>query len=201
MTESECKKLVAVLLGAFPSARIAAQTPAVYERMLIDLEYPAANAAIERLLATARWMPTVGEIRETTLALCVGEQKPGGEAWGAVLKAINREGYARTPGKDFVFADETTAKCVALMGWERLCSSENETADRARFTELYDRLAVQQRRKQLSEALPAMQRFKALEAAKTEERRVAALAEAPSDGSLSGAIGKVLSLVASDEPS
>jgi len=163
--------------------------------MLADLDYPAANAAVERLLASAKWMPSVAEIRETTLALAVGEQKPGGEAWGAVVKAIAREGYMRTPGKDFVFPDPTTMRCVEIMGWSKLCNSENEVADRARFTELYDRLAVQQRRKQLSESLPAMQRYRAIEAARTEERRIAAADEAPADGSMSGLVGRVLSLI------
>ncbi len=171
MTQAETARLVAVLMAAFPSNRASTQTSVVYERMLADLDWAAANAAVERLLATSRFMPTVAEIRETTMALTVGEQKPGGEAWGEVIRMIGAKGYMRLPGRDFEFSDPTIARCVSLMGWERLCSSENETADRARFTELYDRLAVQDRRKELSEGLPAMQRYRAIEAAKTEERR------------------------------
>ena len=170
MTQAEAAKLVAVLMASFPSNRATSTTSQVYERMLADLDYPAANAAVERLLATAKWMPTIAEIRETTLTLAVGEQKPGGEAWGTVLKAIAAEGYTRTPGRDFVFTDPTTARCVDLMQWSKLCSSENEVADRARFVDLYDKLAVQDRRKALSESLPAMQRYRAIEAQRTAER-------------------------------
>jgi len=201
MTQAEAAKLVAVLMAAFPANKATTATSQIFERMLADLDYPAANAAIERLLATARFMPTIGEIRETTLALAIGEQKPGGEAWGDVTKAIGRWGYMRSPGTDFTFADPTTARCVEIMGWGKLCSSENEVADRARFTELYDRLAVQQRRKQLSEGLPAMQRYRAIEAAKTEERRIAAGAtERGSATSVGSEIGKILRLSMGDEP-
>ncbi len=200
MTQAEAAKLVAVLMASFPSNKATITTSQVYERMLADLDYPAANAAVERLLATARFMPTIGEIRETTLALSIGEQKPGGEAWGSVTRAIGRWGGYRMPGVDFAFEDPTTARCVQIMQWQKLCLSENETADRARFIELYDRLAVQERRKQLSEGLPAMQRYRAIEAANSEQRRIAAAEEPPATGGLAGAIAKVLSLVPIEEP-
>jgi hypothetical protein len=195
MTQAEAARLVAVLMAAYPTNKASAQTSAVYERMLADLDYPAANAAVERLLASAKWMPTVAEIRETALALAVGEQKPGGQAWGTVLKAVGEQGSYRRPGTDFVFADATTARCVDLMGWDRLCLSENEIADRARFIELYDRLAVQDRRKLLSESLPAMQRYRAIEAKRREviEARTGEPAPAAS------VFGKVLALVNGDE--
>lgn len=197
MTQAEAAKLVAVMLAAFPQSKATAQTSQVYERMLADLDYPSANAAVERLLATARFMPSIAEIRETAMAITVGEQKPGGEAWGVVLKAIAHEGYMRVPGRDFVFSDPVTARCVAAMGWENLCNSENSHADRARFTDLYDRLAVQERRKQLSEGLPAMQRFRTLQAAQAEHRRI----ERTGTTGAGDAMGKVLALVPKSEQS
>jgi hypothetical protein len=190
MTQAESAKLVAVLMAAFPSNRATSATSQIYERMLADLDYPEANAAVERLLATSRFMPTVAEIRETALAITVGEQKPGGEAWGSVLKAISEQGYMRTPGVDFHFTDPTTARCVAIMRWDKLCSSESEVADRARFTEMYDKLAVQDRRRQLSESLPAMQRFRAIEATRRAELETRTEGET----SIANVFGKVLEL-------
>jgi hypothetical protein len=191
MTDVEAQRLITCVVTAFP-ATLARLTPdqqrdtqAIYRRMLADLDYPAANAAIERLLATAKFMPTVAEIREATLAIESGEQKPGGEAWGEVLKAVSVYGSYRTPGVEFTFSDPVTARCVDSLGWSSLCLSENTVADRARFIELYDKQAAQSRRKQLSESLPAMQRFRAIEA----EKRTAQLEQG------SGSIfGKVLSL-------
>lgn len=191
MTEREVAKLVAILIAAFPASKITVESSAIYERMLADLDYPAANAAVERLLATSKWLPTVAEIREATLTLYAGEVRPGGEAWGSVLKAIGRYGYMRTPGKDFTFDDPVTAECVAAMSWRELCDSENQVADRARFVELYDQLAVQSRRKQLSEGLPAMQRFRALQAAQAERRLTAGEPQS---------VGALLKLVPGGEP-
>jgi hypothetical protein len=199
MTESQVARLVGVLMAAYPSSRATAETSAVYERMLMDLDHAAANAAVERLLATAKFMPTVAEIRESTMLLSVGERKPGGQAWGGVLKAIRGEGVYRRPGKDFVFSDRVAARCVDALGWDELCNSENITADRARFIELYDQLAVQDRQRQLSDSLPAMTRFRAIEAARTAELEDRSKTSTPA----TAAIGKVLQIVdvAPTEPS
>jgi hypothetical protein len=194
VTASQVAKLVGVLMAGFPANKATAETSAVYERMLADLDYPAANAAVERLLATGKFMPSVAEIRETALALSVGERKPGGEAWGTVMRAISREGVYRVPGKDFVFSDPVIARCVSALGWEELCNSELQAADRARFIELYDQLAVNERRKQLSEALPAMQRFRAIEAT-----RRAAIEERTGPTDAGAAMGQLLALVPGKE--
>lgn len=165
MTKPEVAKLVAVMMAAFPSAKVTADTSMVYERMLGDLDYPAANAAVEKLLATSRWMPTVSEIREAVLSLTEGEPKPGGEAWGEVIAAVGRYGSRRYDVGTFLppFTDPVTAQAVRALGWVALCDSENQIADRARFIELYDKLAINHRRRQLSDGLPAMLRFRALE--------------------------------------
>jgi hypothetical protein len=170
VTRTEAAKLVAVMCAAFPNAKVTDQTSLVYERMLGDLDYPAANAAVEQLLAVSKWMPTVAEIRERVLALHGDEVKPGGEAWGLVLEATSRYGRNRTPGVDFEFPDAVVGECVKAMSWRELCDSENQVADRARFVELYDQLAARRRRKQLSEGLPAMQRFRQLQASQAEGR-------------------------------
>ena len=170
MTDVEVRKLVAVLMGAFPAIRTAPNTAAVFERMLCDLDYAAANAAIERLLATSRFMPSVAEIREATLALTAGEQRPGGDGWGDVLDAVSRFGIYRVPGADFQFEDSVVAHCVRQLGWEEICNSENQVADRARFIELYERHAKIDRQRQLSDSLPAMQRFRALSPAPAAPR-------------------------------
>jgi len=164
MTKPEVAKLLAVIMAAFPFSKLSDASSVIYERMLADLDYPAANAAVERLLATARMPPTIAEIRDATLTMQTGEVRPGGDAWGEVLAAIGRFGRGRVPGTDFRFKDPVTARCVTALGWRELCDSEMVTADRARFIELYDRLAAMVRRSQLSDHLPAAQRFRALQA-------------------------------------
>lgn len=190
MTEIQAKKLVAVLVAAFPNSKLTDDTVGIYVRMLADLDYPAANAAVEKLLATSKWPPTVAEIREAAVSLHVGEVKSGGEAWGAVLRAIGRYGRNRTPGVDFELGDPVALETVRAMSWRELCDSENQVADRARFIELYDTLAGQSRRKQLSEGLPAMQRFRALQA--DQQRQL----EAGDRGEQTQEVGKLIQLVA-----
>jgi hypothetical protein len=142
MTRSEVAKLVAVLCCAYPNAKISADTSTVYENMLADLEVGLANAAVKRLLATAKWIPTIAEIRSAVLEAQHGASRPGGDAWGDVLQAVHRFGMYREP----VFTDSTVTRCVKQLGWTEICQSENQQADRARFIELYDRLAVSGRR-------------------------------------------------------
>lgn len=169
MTKVEVAKLVQVLLASFPNAQTNVGTSMAYERMLADLDHAEAQAAVERLIATSKWLPTVAEIRETAHTISIGEQRPGGDAWGSVLSAIKAQGSYRKPGIDFVFKDPITARCVAALNWEELCLSENQAADRARFIELYDKLAIQDRHRSLSESLPAMQRYRAIEERKRSE--------------------------------
>lgn len=169
MTNEEAQKLVTVMVMAFPGLfgrmDVAQQenTMAIYRRMLSDLAYPVANAAVERLLATAKFMPTIAEIREACLTLSDAEQRAGGSAWGDVLEAIRKYGAYRSPGADFELADPVTAACVNAMGWRNLCLSDNQIADRARFIELYDIEAGKARRLQLSDGLPAIQRLRAIQ--------------------------------------
>lgn len=176
MTEIEAHDIVTLIVTAFPNTMVRLSpeqqkcTMQTYRTMLGDLPGDVAMAATVRLLATLRYLPTPAEIREAALTLTAGEQSTGGEQWGRVLQAIRSKGIYRTPGKDFVFSDPVTARCVTALGWEELCNSENAVADRARFSDLYDKLAVQERRRQLSEGLPAVKAIEAKRQAQLEER-------------------------------
>jgi len=151
MTEAESQRLVAILFTSFASqlGRLGdqqlADTQRAYRRFLADLTFADAEAAVARIVQTSRFMPTIAEIRDAVLTVRTGDVRPGGDAWGDVRRAISRWGSYRVPGVDFNFADETVHRCVAALGWDSLCSSENETADRARFVQLYDQLAKQSR--------------------------------------------------------
>ncbi len=177
MTRSESAKLVACLLAAFPSTRATTATSEVYERMLADLDYLVANAAVERLLATSRFMPSISEIRGACLDLTHGTMRAGGEAWGDMLKAVSRWGSYRTPGADFQFQDPLVAKCVASMGWSNLCLSENQVADRSRFIALYDELAKHEGVNRNVAQLPSAKAAKALQEGNDATQTVAFLAK------------------------
>lgn len=175
MNRQESARIVAVIMAACPAqaARIdrgrADSMVDTYATLLEDLNYEQCNAAVRVLLQTKNWMPSVAEIRAAVLELTRGCVRPGGEAWGSVKHAVGRYGSYRTPGVDFTFSDPVTARCIAALGWQTVCLSENETADRARFIELYDRLAAQGHREALSPMLAAAAEHKRIERTGTTE--------------------------------
>lgn len=177
MEELHAKKLVAALAAAYPTNKLDDDSIRVYTRMLLDLDYDATNAAIARLVATCKFPPSIAEIREATLALVIGEVRAGGEAWGAALRLRSPR-----PVEQLVDLDPVMVECLDRLGlserdtaWRcgvevtrwRFEPGENEASDRARFIDLYDRMAAQRRKSEASEGLPAVQRFRALQ----EQRR------------------------------
>lgn len=167
MTLEEAGKLVAVMLAAVPTHRVdprqVPQMRSAYADLLSDLTYEQCNAALRVLLQTRTWLPSVADIRSTALEMKRGPRRAGGDAWGGVLRAISAEGVYRRPGVDFSFSDPVTARCVAAFGWENLCNSELPQADRARFIELYDKLAEQDRKEQQAPQLAAARESRQLE--------------------------------------
>lgn len=152
MNRTEAARIVAVIVTACPSQATKLDREKqlgmvdTFAMLLDDISYEQANAALRVLLQTRTWMPSVADIRATVLELQRGPVRAGGDAWGSVLAAVSRYGSYRTPGTDFVFDDPTVARCVGALGWQNICLSENQAADRARFIEMYDKLASQAQR-------------------------------------------------------
>lgn len=181
MTQDEAARLVAVMLAAVPSHRVEPKAvPGMviaYADLLSDLSYAQCNAALRVLLQTRTWLPSVADIRATAVDLEAGPVRAGGDAWGCVLRAIAAEGAYRSPGVDFVFADPVTAHCVAALGWQNLCGSENQVSDRAQFVRMYDELAVQARKRSQSPVLAAAEEHRQLVKRETVNALVDGLAK------------------------
>ncbi len=169
MTTVEVRKLVAMIFAAFPGTRSSPATAEIYERMLLDQDSAIAAAAVERLLATSKFMPTIAEVREACLVVGIGDTKQGGEAWGDVLRLIGRYGAYRAPGSDFEIADPIALRCVQALGWQQLCASDEPTADRARFIDLYDRLATSERKEKNTSELPNQKRLESATSSEAHE--------------------------------
>jgi nucleoside-diphosphate-sugar epimerase len=151
VTPVEANKLVTLIVVAYPTqthrwdAAHVRATADVYCRALADISFERAKAAVERLVCTSRFVPTIADIRAAAIETTHGRRRAGGDAWGEVVRKIGRYGYLRTPGVDFQFDDPVVAEAVKGLGWRSLCESENAVADRARFVELYDQLAADAR--------------------------------------------------------
>lgn len=176
MTPAEAAKLVGALGSCYPASKIDRVASAMYERLIADLAFESTAAAIDRLVKSSRFMPTVAEIRAAEADVRCGPQRLGAEAWGDVTAAIRRVGASQPPPP---FPDPLVGQCVALMGWRNLCLGSNDAADRARFIELYDGLQARQRVDLVvGKALPAASSARLPEAAE-------------SLGGLSGLVAKV----------
>jgi hypothetical protein len=160
MTESEARKLVAVAVAACPTQggkmgrdQIADMGTA-WTMLLEDIDYADGSAALKRWLATSHWLPAPAQIRTIVSEAKHGRRRPGGDAWGDVLSEVGRTGRYRSPK----FADPVVARAVDALGWVNICDSENQHADRARFVELYDRLAAMVAEDQSVGSLPGVAR-------------------------------------------
>lgn len=152
MNNSDLGKIVKSILASWPTQRQrmsdedAAGFTLACKTGLADLEYGQARAAVDRLVKTSKFLPSVAEVREAAVVDRQGERKSGGAAWGEVTAMVKRYGGHRAPGIDFEVADPLVAEVIRALGWRDLCDSRNQAADRARFIELYDQLARQARK-------------------------------------------------------
>ena len=139
MKESEASQVVAVIAAAYPNARLSERTCQVYETMLADLEFGTAQRALARLLATAKFPPTIAEIRSTAVEMTRGPRRTGIEAWGDVVAAAETC-RPKGPGFTPTFEDSDVAAVVKSLGWHQLCFGDEsaEASNRARFVEAYD---------------------------------------------------------------
>lgn len=89
MTPAEAKKCVVMLLAAFPNTNASPGTPGVYEQGIVDLDARLAWEAVQALIATCRFLPTVAEIRdEVRKRLRPDTAKPPELAWEVVMRAV-----------------------------------------------------------------------------------------------------------------
>lgn len=157
MNLNESKLLIGILCAAYPAQASRLNETAIagmvasWADLLSDVPFAAAKAALAVHARTCKWLPSVAEIRE---AVATGgeRQRPGGDAWGDVRKLMSstkqRTAFSahRFPREHDV-EDPITWRCIEAMGWLELCNSESPESDRARFIELYDKLAAGARHK------------------------------------------------------
>lgn len=146
--EAEIAKLVGVMALTFPNIQIADATVEAYVSMLRDIPLEVLSISVEQCTAESEFFPTIAKIRDRALSLVRPERKDPLEAWGVVLKTIERVGFYRMPS----FDDPLIARAVECMGWQYLCSSENVVADRAHFAKVYQQFC--EREVQDSRLLP-----------------------------------------------
>lgn len=137
--ETEILKLIGVMAAGYPNTQVSPETFKVYLSLLKDIPLDLLTTSVQQCMAESEFLPTVAKIREKALTLSSPVAPEPLEAWGIVQKEISRVGAYRSP----VFADPIIAKAVDCIGWQTLCMSENQVADRAHFAKVYEGLLRQ----------------------------------------------------------
>jgi len=134
--EIEVAKLFTAMTTAYPNTQITSATVSVYVSMLKDIPLEILGPAIQQSMAESEFLPTIARIRDKALYLTRPVAPEPLEAWGIVVKEIQHTGFYCSPH----FDDPVIAKAVDCIGWQTLCSSENQVADRAHFSQIYESL-------------------------------------------------------------
>lgn len=162
MTPEKMNELFNIVLSGWPTQRQKLSPTDIrhmtelYAAGLIDLDFAVAHAGVIRLVHTAKFLPTVAEIREAAGVVLYGHEMTGLTAWGEVQRAIKNKGSHRRPGTkaeveqgvaDFVIENPISLRVIRTMGWQDLCAGDHDTmvSNRARFADEYDVIAGQER--------------------------------------------------------
>ena len=133
MTKEQAAKLVALSAANFPTVQKndLRPTAVLWSNLLSDIPYEKAEQAVIRVIMTAKYFPTVAEIREA-----VGQLEPTGlisaeEAWLEVMKQLD-------PYKRPKWSSKEITKTVEAIGYINMCMSENIAIERAQFIKSYN---------------------------------------------------------------
>lgn len=72
MKAAETSRILAMLIGAYPTVSVGPETVAIYERLLADLDHASVQRAVVEHIATNRWFPTIAELRERVAEQAIG---------------------------------------------------------------------------------------------------------------------------------
>lgn len=139
MQVNEFATIASAIKAAWPNANIMPdkQSKDVWYTMLQDLDYVVCLNAVKQLISTNTFAPSISEIRERCAKITSPEIADWGEAWGEVQRAIRNYGYYREV-EALDSMSELTRRCVRRLGWQNICTSDNESADRANFRMIYE---------------------------------------------------------------
>ncbi len=143
MTKKEIGKLIALAVSNFPNMqdKDLSMTAVLWEEMFSDMPYEFAKNALIKVLVTAKFWPTVAEIREAAVSLQNPNMITPAEAWSQANAALDKYGYYRADEGMAVLSPAIKKTIRALGGFESICTTENIETVRAQFLRMYDAFA------------------------------------------------------------
>ncbi len=147
MTPDEIGILISMTAANFPHVQEKDLGPTVllWSEILSDIPFKVAKAAIIKVLATAKFWPTVAEIREAAASLTAGSAPLVADAWAMVREAIRRD----LPENRLHPAIQRAIR--GFGGLDGIGYSENIEIIRSQFFKIYEPVA---RDEQQQAALP-----------------------------------------------
>lgn len=146
MTRSEVAKLLSLATANFPAMQERDMRPTLvlWEKMLSDLPPEVAEAALLKVLVSAKFFPTVAEIREAAVQISQPRVMDASEAWGQVMTALRKFGLYQAREAMEWLSPEVCAM-VRRFGWYELCHAENIDVIRGQFMRAWETHAKGQR--------------------------------------------------------
>lgn len=137
---TEFRLQIKKLFSAFPNQLVEQQTIAVYTEMLADIPVEQLAVAVRQLVSTAKFLPTIAEIRTAVAGLINPDLPNAAIAWGEVrsyLPHIMKGDACQIPK----LSNPIAQKVADSIGWRRLyfyqsyceklfISAYNESLDR-----------------------------------------------------------------------
>lgn len=115
---------------------------AFWYMMLQDLPYEIAMLALQKHIATSKWLPSVAEIRQAATEVTSSGVKDWSDEWAAVLHAVGAYGYMNESDALSTLSP-LTREVVRQLGWKHICCcAQNEIMSlRANFRIIYTQKA------------------------------------------------------------
>lgn len=141
MTNLEATKIVTVIASSYPVPAWSKDTMKAYINFIIDLDSDHVSRAAHEWVCSQPERPSVSDLRRGAARNAMRAGKipkihTPEEAWGYVLRCISLVGSA----KPFPNTYPLIAKSVNAIGWETLCRSTNQMADRSHFWRIYSQM-------------------------------------------------------------
>jgi hypothetical protein len=154
VTRDEFSRCVALIRAYWPHGTGTWTTEAVeaWESLLLDLDARQVAAAIQVLATEGReWPPPPGVVRQRACDL-VSPLPSADEAWGEIRVQLARVGSSRGT-QDWssgvtvepVWSHPLIGVVADRFGWDALCQSSNEMADRAHFLRVWEQVSGRER--------------------------------------------------------
>ena len=147
MNKEEFKKIAMAMRTYYPNQNLLPNNAAMelWFQQLQDIPYPVCTLALNQWVAVNKWAPTIADLRESAMDVSTQELPDWSEAWETVIKNIQKYGFYRAvEGKEALTG--ITRQTVERIGYIHLCNSENITADRANFRDIYNSLLAREKK-------------------------------------------------------